>query len=206
MPDTTRERIVDTTAELIGRQGYAATGIKQIVAAARAQFGSVYHFFPGGKQELGAEAIRTSGAAYGQLIHMFYGPELDVVAATGAFFAAAAQTLQETDYVEGCPIATVALEVANTNETLRQATAEVFNEWLEAAADYLHRGGMTAEAAARTALVLVMLLEGAFLLSQSTRTIEPMEAAAELAVDTVRRSLNHASDGRRSPGPERPRD
>ena len=57
---TTRERIVEASAELFRRQGYTATGVKQIVTAARAPFGSIYHHFPGGKEQLGAEAIRRS--------------------------------------------------------------------------------------------------------------------------------------------------
>ncbi len=48
MPSTTKERILDSTAELFRRQGYAGTGMKQIAAEAAAPFGSVYHFFPGG--------------------------------------------------------------------------------------------------------------------------------------------------------------
>jgi AcrR family transcriptional regulator len=59
---TTRQRIVETTAELFRRQGYNATGIKRIVTDAKAPFGSIYHFFPGGKEQLGAEVIRASGA------------------------------------------------------------------------------------------------------------------------------------------------
>src|SRR5579863_6493114 len=65
---STRQRILETSAELFRRQGYSATGVKQIVTAAQAPFGSLYHFFPGGKEELGAEAIRTSGALYELLI------------------------------------------------------------------------------------------------------------------------------------------
>ena len=52
---------MDSSAELFRRQGYTATGIKQILAAANAPFGSLYHFFPGGKEQLGAETIRASG-------------------------------------------------------------------------------------------------------------------------------------------------
>ena len=61
----TRERIVTSSAELFRRQGYTGTGMKQIVAEAQAPFGSIYHFFPGGKEELGAEVIRWSGEMYG---------------------------------------------------------------------------------------------------------------------------------------------
>ena len=55
MASITKDRIIDSSAELFRRQGYTGTGVKQIVAAASAPFGSIYHFFPGGKEELGAE-------------------------------------------------------------------------------------------------------------------------------------------------------
>src|SRR5581483_1290035 len=63
----TKQRIVDATAEGFRRQGYMGTGLKQIAAEADAAFGSLYHFFPGGKEELGAEVIRWSGRMYMQL-------------------------------------------------------------------------------------------------------------------------------------------
>src|SRR5437763_14916446 len=110
MSTPTRERLVATSAELFRRQGFAGTGVKQIVAEASAPFGSLYHFFPGGKEQLGAEVIRWSGAMYGQLIGLFFTPGADPVEATRNFFAAAGQTLVETDYADACPIATVALE------------------------------------------------------------------------------------------------
>lgn len=84
---------------------------KQIVEAARAPFGSLYHFFPGGKEQLGAEAIRTSGAVYELLIPAVFDQAPDSVSGTREFFALAATHLTETDYADACPIATVALEV-----------------------------------------------------------------------------------------------
>ena len=57
----TRDRILDSGGEFFRRQGYAGTGVKQIVEAASAPFASLYHFFPGGKEQLGAEVIRRSG-------------------------------------------------------------------------------------------------------------------------------------------------
>src|SRR5579871_6352643 len=107
---STRDRIVETSAELFRRQGYAATGVKQIVTAAQAPFGSLYHFFPGGKEELGAEAVRVSGALYAQLVPAVFDPAPDIVTAVRTFFAAAAEQLRQTDYEDACPIATVALE------------------------------------------------------------------------------------------------
>src|SRR3954469_7828203 len=141
--NTTRERIVTTSAELFRRQGYNATGVKQIVEEASAPFGSLYHFFPGGKEQLGAEVIKWSGALYAQLIDVFFEPATDVGSGVESFFAGAAETLRDTDYADACPIATVALEVASTNDTLRQATAEVFESWITTATDRFVISGIT---------------------------------------------------------------
>src|SRR5947209_17805880 len=107
---TTKDRIIETSAELFRRQGYSATGVKQIVNAAKAPFGSLYHFFPGGKEELGAATVRTSGALYGQLVPAVFDPAPDVVTGVRTFFNAAAENLEQSDFEDGCPIATVALE------------------------------------------------------------------------------------------------
>jgi len=90
MGANTKDRIVERSAELFRRQGFAGTGVKQIVAEASAPFGSLYHFFPGGKEQLGEEVIRWSGAIYGQLIDAFFMPGADPVAATREFFNGAA--------------------------------------------------------------------------------------------------------------------
>src|ERR1700735_3145549 len=113
---STRDRIVGASGELFRKQGYAATGVKQIVTAAQAPFGSVYHFFPGGKEELGAEAIRASGALYELLIPAIFDPAPDLVSAVRAFFAGAAEHVEQTDFADACPIATIALEVSSTSE------------------------------------------------------------------------------------------
>src|ERR1700710_449614 len=107
-------------------QGYSGTGLKQISTTAEAPFGSIYHFYPRGKEELAEEVIRTSGAAYGQLFEALLGPAPDLLTGISNAFEHAGQTLLDTDFADPCPIATVALEVANPHEPLRRATADVF--------------------------------------------------------------------------------
>ncbi|GAA5029295.1 TetR/AcrR family transcriptional regulator [Actinopolymorpha pittospori] len=189
MTVTTKQRIVDAGAELFRRQGYAGTGVKQIVATANAPFGSLYHFFPGGKVQLGEEVIRTSGAMYLQLVAAIFDPAPDVVTATGDFFRGAAQTLVDTDYADACPIATVALEVASTNDALRQATADVFESWIVAVGERFEAAGMSADTARATAICLVSLIEGAFVLCRSARSTEPLRVAGEAGMALVRAAL-----------------
>jgi AcrR family transcriptional regulator len=190
---TTRERLISASAALFGRQGYVGTGVKQIVESAGAPFGSMYHFFPNGKEELGAETIRWSGAIYGQLIDLFYGPGDDPVTATRRFFEGAADTLVVTDYVDACPIATVALEVANTSEPLRQATADVFEAWLSNLAGRFRELGLTKTQASNLAVSLFCLLEGAFILARATRDHTHVRTAGRAASEAVRAALDNRS-------------
>jgi AcrR family transcriptional regulator len=180
---------VDASSELFRRQGYNGTGVKQIVAEASAPFGSLYHFFPGGKTELGEEVIRTSGALYLQLFATIAGQAPDLLSAIGAFFEGAGETLRDTDYADACPIATVALEVASTSEPLRQATADVFDSWIAGATEYFAHFGIPRSRARELALSMLSLLEGAFLFCRALRSTEPMTVAGSAAVAAVRDAL-----------------
>lgn len=180
MSTPTRERFVTETASLMRTQGYAATGVQQIVAAAKAPFGSLYHHFPGGKVDLAAEAIRTAGAAYVVLVPAVFDAAPDLATGIRGFFATAAERLAASGYTEGCPIATVALEMASTNEVLRQATADVFDGWLDYGAGYFAERGLPAPLARRLCLALVTALEGAFVLDQATRRTEALAVAGEM--------------------------
>ncbi|HTA06409.1 MAG TPA: TetR/AcrR family transcriptional regulator [Solirubrobacteraceae bacterium] len=189
MPGATRERIVQSGAELFRRQGFAGTGVKQIVAEASAPFGSLYHFFPGGKEQLGEEVIRSSGAIYGQLIDAFFKPGDDPVAATRNFFAAAAVTVRESDYADACPIATVALEVSSTSEPMRAACADVFNGWVDGAAQRLSECGLPRKRSRALAFEMIAALEGAFVLARALRSTEPIEVAGAAVTASVRDAL-----------------
>ena len=186
---TTKDRIIETSAELFRRQGYSATGVKQIVTAAKAPFGSLYHFFPGGKEELGATTVRVSGALYGELVPAVFDQAPDVVSGVRLFFNAAADVLQASSYEDGCPIATVALESASTSETLREACAEVFESWIALGTERFAKAGLHPKTARELALGFLAALEGAFVLSQAARSTEPMRVAGELMAQRVEQAL-----------------
>jgi len=186
----TRDRILDTTAELFRHHGYTGTGLKQIVERANAPFGSIYHHFPGGKEQLGGEVIRRSGRMYFELFELIMDQADDFVSGIGDFFAGAAMTLEATDYADACPIATVALEVASTNEPLREATAEVFESWISGATERGVAAGASPERAREVAIFIIAVLEGAFVLARAMRTTEPLAvagvAARSAAADALR--------------------
>jgi hypothetical protein len=108
------------------------------------------------------------------------------------FFLGAARTLRETDYADACPIATIALEVASTNDRLRQATADVFAFWLDDAQKGFERGGIPAPRARELAIEMLCALEGAFILCRATRTTEALEVTGRALSRAVRAESSRA--------------
>lgn len=192
---TTRERILDASSELFRRQGLVGTGIKQILTVANAPYGSLYHHFPGGKDELAAETIKRAGDDYAALVaeKLLAGP--DLVANVRDAFISAGQTLVDTDYADACPIETVALEVASTNERLRLATAEVFESWIAGLVALLTHAGVPEPAARPLALVILSALEGAFIFDRTSRTTEAVEACADAMSALVRNAIAGGASG-----------
>ncbi len=179
----TRKRILYAAAELFRRHGYAGTGLNQIVAQAQAPFGSLYHHFPRGKQQIAEEVIEAGGAFFQALVTAVYDAEATPEAAVRAVFSGAADTLKATDYQDACPIATIALEVASTNDSLRHATSRVFDRWTTALTDRLGNRDH--------ALAVLAALEGAFILCRAQRTTTPLLAAGEMAAALVTRHERH---------------
>ena len=192
----TKERIVNAAAELFRRQGYSGTGIKQIATEAEAPFGSIYHHFPEGKEQLGDEVVRIAGRMYAHVLAPILFEAPDPVTATRDFFAGAARTLRDTDYVDACPIATIALEVASTNERLRVATADVFADWIAGCTAYFEGAGIDPDRSRELAITLLSLLEGAFVFCRAMRSTEALEVAGEAAAARVEAALGAAAPGR----------
>jgi AcrR family transcriptional regulator len=193
MSTPTRQRIVEAGADLVRAKGYTGTGVKEIVTAARAPFGSLYHHFPGGKEQLGEEVIRWSGAQYGALGPLIFDAAPDVVTGVRAFFAGAAEHLEESGWIDACPIATVALEVASTSEPLRQATADVFTSWIDGLTSRFAAAGLPRPRARELAIAMIAGLEGAFVLARAWRSQEPLLIAGDVAARAVEDALTAAA-------------
>jgi DNA-directed RNA polymerase subunit K/omega len=112
-----------------------------------------------------------------------------VVSGISNAFTGAAETLRMTDYADACPIAGVALEVASTNEPLRQATADVFESWISALTARFEAAGVAGNRARELAIEAIAALEGAFILSRAMRTTAPVEIAGRAVTSSVRAAL-----------------
>lgn len=182
----TRERFLNAATGLFRRQGYSGTGLKQIVADSTAPLGSLYHFFPGGKQDLALQAIERTAQRYEQLLDRVFAETPDTGQAAAQWFDWAARTLEETDFADGCPIGTVACEIASSNEALREASQVVFDSWRSRVTAQLVAEGVTTARARRLATFAVASLEGAIMLGRVQRSTQPLRDTGRVVAETLR--------------------
>ncbi|WP_344283215.1 TetR/AcrR family transcriptional regulator [Actinomadura napierensis] len=190
----TEERITLAMAELLRKQGYAATGVNQLARAADAPTGSIYHHFKGGKRDVAAAALRSSGAAYIQLLPLLLDPHDDLVTGIEAAFAAAADDMRDTGWANMCPVGTVTGEVADTEPLLREVAGEVMGGWVEEGTRYLAGRGLPEPAARSAMYALLTALEGAFILARGLRSTDPFAAAGRSVAAYVASLVEQAAD------------
>lgn len=188
-PADTKVRLLESATELFSGQGFGGTGIKAVLAAADAPYGSLYHFFPGGKRELGAAALAYGGERARTTLDSIYAEGSDVVEATTDLFDRVAKLLDDNSFDRACPIATIALEVANRDELMREAAAGAFESWLTVLGAHFIEAGMSDECAREVAIEVFCLMEGAVLLARTIRSTEPLRTAGRAAKALVSAGL-----------------
>jgi AcrR family transcriptional regulator len=177
MARSTRESILTAAAELMRRKGYGAVGMKDIAEASGAPIGSLYHHFRGGKVQIVGEALVNAGQAYALLIPSIVDEYTDLGAAIEGIFTQAAEDMSATGFANMCPVASIAAEVADTVEELRETSAGVFTGWVDGGTAYFHARGLDEPRAREITLAVIGALEGAFVLARTLRSTEPLLAA-----------------------------
>src|SRR5687768_9486108 len=118
MAASTPQRIVDTARALMQRKGYHGTGLARIAEAAGAPKGSLYFHFPGGKEQLTCAAVDASGHVGAQIIERTVADSPTLLDAIESLYDGFARQLEASGYAEGCPIATIASEMAPHSESI----------------------------------------------------------------------------------------
>lgn len=178
---TSRARMIKTAGDLLHKQGYASTGLNQILDESEAPKGSLYFHFPGGKEELVAAALEQSAGGLTEMLERVLGAAPLAAAAVDAIVAYFAGQLEASQFTKGCPIATVTLEQAATSDPLQRACGAAYARWQELIAARLVRDGLSADRAEAVANFSLATIEGALILSRAHRSTEPLRrAGAEL--------------------------
>lgn len=174
-PDS-REQMIAGAVDLLRRRGLGATSVRELAKHSGAPLGSTYHHFPGGKQELAAEAVRSAGRRIARVIERKFAE--DPVQGLRAFAAAWRQTVLDSDFRAGCPVLAVAVEEPDQEAAAQAAAAGAFTSWQELLAAALGRHGARRRHAEQVATLVIAALEGSVAMCRAQRSTEPLERVA----------------------------
>lgn len=158
-PDRSRAALVDAAALLFHRQGYAATGVNQVLELADVKAGSLYHHFPDGKQQLAAAVVERAGADIARRLRALLDSGAPVTDVVDGWLELMGADLAG-DQRDGCPIEPIATESVHASAAVRASSAAAFESWSRA---------------------VTALNEGALILSRTAGDPAPLHAAKAAA-------------------------
>ncbi len=160
-----RQKILETAADLFKSQGYHATGLNQIIKESGAPKGSIYHYFPGGKEELAIESIKLAVQKVKDGLMDNLSQSSDPLKSIEELLKKMADEFDPHNPYHGLSISMLAMETSLISEPLRNACLEAFKTWEKIFYNKLIEGGFSPEDAEDLGMTIHFLLEGAVTLS-----------------------------------------
>ncbi|UAW99815.1 TetR/AcrR family transcriptional regulator [Halopseudomonas nanhaiensis] len=188
MPAASQHRlnIIRAAATLFRKQGYARTGLNDILAESKAPKGSLYHYFPKGKEQLGEEALRYAAQQATDTLVSLRADNPSAPALLMAFANQLIQWLEASAYQDGCPMATTILETVPRASGLTAAAQKGFAAWSDIFAQALLADGATPTDAQRLARLTIATLEGSLIQARVEQSGQPIIDSAEEVAGLMR--------------------
>lgn len=172
--------MLDSAALLLRERGVGGVTVDAVLAHSGAPRGSVYHHFPGGRDELLLGALTQAGAFVTERLERAVerGDPRQAVASFVRFWTRA---LTDSNFRAGCPAAAVAvdsrLEIPGAGEAVRA----VFDQWRSMLIRLLVADGYRRPRAERLATMTLAAVEGAIIVCRAAGDVRALdEVAAEL--------------------------
>jgi AcrR family transcriptional regulator len=182
MPGDVRERMIDGAVRLLAQRGLQATSFAEVLALTGTPRGSIYHHFPGGKDQLVGVALDRASARALRALDEHQAASAEEL--TSAFLGIWRELLLRSQYGAGCAV--LAVTVATDSPDLLRQAGEVFRSWRGQLAERFEQSGLSAQAATRFATTLVAASEGAVVLSRAEQSLEPFELVVDHLLDQIR--------------------
>ncbi len=170
----TRQRMIVSASVLIRERGARATSIDDVLAHSGAPRGSVYHHFPGGREQLLRDATDFASEYVARRLGRVGGD--GPLAAIEALYDWYRESLVESDFRAGCPVVAVAVESPREGPDLRDAARMAFERWRRLLASEMEAAGIDAFRADDLGMVVLAAFEGALILCRTYRDLAPLDS------------------------------
>jgi TetR/AcrR family transcriptional repressor of lmrAB and yxaGH operons len=183
-----RESLISAACELFRARGYEGVGIAELLEKSGAPRGSLYFHFPGGKEEIGVEAVKAVGIDVAQQFRALHASGVDLETFIDRVFKQTAKTVKDREFEASCPIAATAACLGKHNPALASAVREMFASWEREITVAAIARGMTPKNAAEFSTAMLTCIEGALIVSKAQGTIAAHTTSAK-ALKAMARAL-----------------
>ena len=166
-----RQRMVLSALYLIAERGVQGTSIADVLERSGAPRGSVYHHFPGGKDEIVGAAMEYMATDARVPLRALHGS--DVAGIVTGFINLWRGVLTRSEFAAGC--ATAGVTVSGESETARAAARKVFEVWIADLTEMLEAAGVDRSKAADFAWMLFASTEGALVFARAEHSMRALD-------------------------------
>ncbi len=178
-PRKHKSALIWAAAKLLRRHGYAATGLTEILQESGAPRGSLYYYFPGGKEEIAAAAVEAAGKLVSDTLERLAAETESAPDFLDKYAEMLAGWMAASKFRDGCPVATTLLETVPQSDMITSVGQEVFARWRSIIAGVLRRDGMPPADAHPLADYIMATVEGALLMARVQQDTTPIENVAQ---------------------------
>jgi AcrR family transcriptional regulator len=169
-----KDALIQAAATLFRERGYSATGLNEILKQSGAPKGSLYYYFPGGKEALGEAAVTLAGKVVSKTLRELQSKTESAGEFLQQYSELLAGWMDASEFRAGCPIATTILETCPESASMQQAGIAVFEKWIQIVSEVYMRDGQDEPQARASAQLVIAALEGALLLSRAYLSVKPI--------------------------------
>jgi TetR/AcrR family transcriptional repressor of lmrAB and yxaGH operons len=175
-----REKFLQTASALMEKQGYCGTGLNEILTKSGAPKGSLYYYFPEGKEQIASEVVLRAGNILAARIREKTQDELDAGKAIHTFLYMVAHRMEETNFYTGSTLTMLAMESVTQSERINLACREAYGLLIDVFKEILvSKGGMNEARAMSAAEMIVSAVEGSIVLSRTYRSANYLRRVAD---------------------------
>ncbi len=175
----TKDRLVQTAALLFRKKGYDGVGLAEILSAANAPKGSLYHHFPNGKADLAMAAATWASDGMLQIIDSAFADAGSFEQGATTLCYKIAKFFDVTGGSDGCPVSSILID-GSGDASFRAELARILEGWVDRVAVHGRRLGLDAETASSRARVVMIGIEGAWVICRAQSSAEQLRQIPDL--------------------------
>ena len=191
-----RQPIIDAAVRLFRQQGYAATGLNELVDESGSPKGSMYHYFPEGKPSIAVAAVEEAGLRVVGTLEALAAKSGSAGELLRSHAALLAGWMEKSGFRDGCPMTTVLLELAPDNLEVAEAGRRAFAARHDVLAQRLRADGMSSGDAERLAMLCTNAMQGSLVQARVERNRRPIVETADLLAELIEARIPDEPKGR----------